>query len=53
MGGVYDVLVDKARVMDDTGNIIGVAGASSDISTFRKKEEELAKTAGRNQICQA
>jgi diguanylate cyclase (GGDEF)-like protein/PAS domain S-box-containing protein len=43
MGGMRDVFIDKAPVMDDRDNVIGIVGAISDISTARAKEKELTR----------
>lgn len=43
IGDMRDVFIDKAPVMDDANNVIGIVGAISDISTARAKEKELTR----------
>ncbi|MFH0729110.1 MAG: diguanylate cyclase [Pseudomonadota bacterium] len=46
-GGMQDIYVDKAPVMDAFGNIIGIAGAISDISEMRALKKNFEDSTNR------
>jgi diguanylate cyclase (GGDEF)-like protein/PAS domain S-box-containing protein len=47
LGGMKDIYVDKAPAIDAAGNIIGIAGAISDISERRALEKNFEESTNR------
>ena len=47
LGGMKDIHVDKAPAIDASGNIIGIAGAISDISEMRALEKNFEESTNR------